>query len=116
MFLFFKIYVHDLSRLYLCVSSVVECRFIQQKLGGPSLDEFEKLQSEMSNLQMKYDELLAAHQDTCRQLVEIKGSYAMATSEEIVQGKPQMKNREADDDGRATDYQQKCILPRVFLL
>ncbi|GAB2211437.1 hypothetical protein Droror1_Dr00024750 [Drosera rotundifolia] len=64
-------------------SSAVE--FIQQKLGGPTLQEYEKLQSEITNLQMKYDELLATHKETCRQLEEIKGKHAMETSEEIVQ-------------------------------
>ncbi|GAB4836039.1 hypothetical protein Ancab_000956 [Ancistrocladus abbreviatus] len=39
--------------------------FIQQKLGGPTVSEFEKLQAEMSNLQIKYNDLLATHQETC---------------------------------------------------
>ncbi|RVW34188.1 c-Myc-binding protein [Vitis vinifera] len=46
-------------------SSAVE--FVQQKLGGPTVSEYEKLQGEMLDLQIKYNELLAAHQETCRQ-------------------------------------------------
>ncbi|KAL3616910.1 hypothetical protein CASFOL_039304 [Castilleja foliolosa] len=42
-------------------SSAIE--FIQQKLGGPSLDEYEKLQAKFSDLQIRYDELLAVHQE-----------------------------------------------------
>ncbi|XP_020540253.1 c-Myc-binding protein isoform X2 [Jatropha curcas] len=47
-------------------SSALE--FIQQKLGGPSLSEYEKLQAEISDLQMKYNDLLAAHQETCKEV------------------------------------------------
>jgi len=43
-------------------------RFIQQKLGGPSLSEYEKLQAEMSELQNKYGDLLGAHQETCKEV------------------------------------------------
>lgn len=43
-------------------------RFIQQKLGGPSVSEYEMLQAELSNLQIKYDELLAEHQETCKEV------------------------------------------------
>ncbi|XP_041019985.1 c-Myc-binding protein homolog [Juglans microcarpa x Juglans regia] len=56
-------------------SSALE--FIQQKLGGPSVSEYEKLQAEMSNLQIRYDELLAEHQETCKELEELKISNAM---------------------------------------
>ncbi|GMG99588.1 hypothetical protein Nepgr_001428 [Nepenthes gracilis] len=69
--------------------------FIQQKLGGPTLSEYEKLQVEMSNLQTKYNELLAVHQETCRQLEETKGSVTMATSEESTEARPQMMSHEA---------------------
>ncbi|KAG5531979.1 hypothetical protein RHGRI_026556 [Rhododendron griersonianum] len=31
--------------------------FIQQKLGGPTVSEYEKLQTAMSDLQIRYDEL-----------------------------------------------------------
>ncbi|KAF9660841.1 hypothetical protein SADUNF_Sadunf19G0005600 [Salix dunnii] len=47
-------------------SSAIE--FIQQKLGGPSLSEYEKLQAELSELQNKYADLLGAHQETCKEL------------------------------------------------
>ncbi|KAJ0550623.1 hypothetical protein HanHA300_Chr07g0248011 [Helianthus annuus] len=47
-------------------SSAVE--FVQQKLGGPSLSEYEKLQAEMSDLQIRYNELLAVHQEKCSQV------------------------------------------------
>ena len=43
-------------------------RFIQQRLGGPSIAEYEKLQSEMADLQVKYDELLATHKETCKEV------------------------------------------------
>lgn len=43
-------------------------RFVQQKLGGPSISVYEKLQAEKSDLQMKYDELVEAHRETCRQV------------------------------------------------
>lgn len=43
-------------------------RFIQEKLGGPTVSEYEKLQAELSDLQMKYNELLAAHQETCKKV------------------------------------------------
>ncbi|KAK8468758.1 hypothetical protein PHAVU_006G106600 [Phaseolus vulgaris] len=46
-------------------SSAVE--FIQQKLSCPSIPEYEKLQAEFSDLQIKYNELLAAHQRTCKE-------------------------------------------------
>ncbi|KAK3441854.1 hypothetical protein EUGRSUZ_B02129 [Eucalyptus grandis] len=45
-------------------SSAVE--FIQDKLGGPTVSEYEKLQAELSDLRIKYNELLAAHQETFR--------------------------------------------------
>uniref|UniRef100_F6HGU8 c-Myc-binding protein-like n=1 Tax=Vitis vinifera TaxID=29760 RepID=F6HGU8_VITVI len=46
-------------------SSDVE--FVQQKLGGPIVSEYEKLQADMLDLQIKYNEFLLAHQETCRQ-------------------------------------------------
>ncbi|XP_038889368.1 c-Myc-binding protein homolog [Benincasa hispida] len=49
--------------------------FVQQRLGGPSVDEYEKLRSEMADLQVKYDELLAKHKETCKELEELKSSY-----------------------------------------
>ncbi|XP_023537914.1 c-Myc-binding protein homolog [Cucurbita pepo subsp. pepo] len=54
-------------------SSALE--FIQQRLGGPSIAEYEKLQSEMADLQVKYDELLATHKETCKELEGLKSSH-----------------------------------------
>ncbi|GAY34547.1 hypothetical protein CUMW_282640 [Citrus unshiu] len=48
-------------------SSALE--FVQQKLGAPSVSEYEKLQAEMSDLQLKYNELLAAHQENCKEVI-----------------------------------------------
>jgi len=56
-------------------------RFVQQKLGGPSLSEYEKLKLEMTELQVKYNELLAAHQETCRQVsFVLKSNIIISTS------------------------------------
>lgn len=44
-------------------------RFIQQKLGGPSASEYENLQAEMSDLQIKYNQLLAAHEEICKEVL-----------------------------------------------
>ncbi|KAJ0982384.1 hypothetical protein J5N97_010639 [Dioscorea zingiberensis] len=57
-------------------SSALE--FIQQKLGGPSISEYEKLHAEKSDLQLKYDELLADHRETCRRLEELRSTQSMA--------------------------------------
>ena len=43
-------------------------RFIQQKLGGPSVSDYKKLQSEKSDLQIKYYEVFAKHQGTLREV------------------------------------------------
>lgn len=43
-------------------------RFIQQKLSCPSISEYEKLQAEFSDLQIKYNDLLAAHHKTCKEV------------------------------------------------
>ncbi|XP_027352851.1 c-Myc-binding protein homolog [Abrus precatorius] len=59
-------------------SSAVE--FIQQKLSCPSISEFEKLQAEFSDLQFKYNELLAAHRKTCKELEEMRNSHALSTA------------------------------------
>ncbi|VVA12950.1 PREDICTED: C-Myc-binding [Prunus dulcis] len=53
-------------------SSALE--FVQQKLGGPSVSEYEKVQAELSELQKKYSTLLAAHQETCTELEGLKSS------------------------------------------
>ncbi|XP_012089302.1 c-Myc-binding protein homolog isoform X1 [Jatropha curcas] len=65
-------------------SSALE--FIQQKLGGPSLSEYEKLQAEISDLQMKYNDLLAAHQETCKELEELKNSHNVTSTTETSNG------------------------------
>ncbi|KAG5224026.1 c-Myc-binding protein [Salix suchowensis] len=70
-------------------SSAIE--FIQQKLGGPSLSEYEKLQAEMSELQNKYADLLGAHQETCKELEELKNSQNVVSTTETT-------NREAPKD------------------
>jgi hypothetical protein len=49
-------------------------RFVQQKLGGPSISDYEKLKAEKLDLQLKYNELLETHKETCRQLDELKNS------------------------------------------
>ncbi|KAG9451784.1 hypothetical protein H6P81_004688 [Aristolochia fimbriata] len=59
-------------------SSAVE--FVQNKLGGPTLSEYEKLQAEKLDLQMKYDDLLAAHQEACRELEELRNSVQMGAA------------------------------------
>nr|XP_043634381.1 c-Myc-binding protein homolog [Erigeron canadensis] len=64
-------------------SSAVE--FVQQKLGGPSLSEFEKLQAEMSDLQIRYNELLAVHHEKCSQLEKLKNIDTLASSKESVE-------------------------------
>ncbi|KAG0496068.1 hypothetical protein HPP92_000759 [Vanilla planifolia] len=56
-------------------SAAVE--FIQQKLGGPSISEYEKLQAEKSDLQFKYDELFASYREKCKELDELKNSKVM---------------------------------------
>ncbi|PKA62805.1 hypothetical protein AXF42_Ash019388 [Apostasia shenzhenica] len=48
--------------------------FIQQKLGGPSISEYEKLQAEKSDLQLKYDDLLASYKEKCKELEDLKSS------------------------------------------
>nr|GMC96073.1 C-Myc-binding protein homolog [Ipomoea batatas]GMD01949.1 C-Myc-binding protein homolog [Ipomoea batatas] len=47
-------------------SSAIE--FVQQKLGGPAVSDYEKLQAEFSDLQTRYNELLTAHQEKCREV------------------------------------------------
>ncbi|XP_076950672.1 uncharacterized protein LOC143623683 [Bidens hawaiensis] len=64
-------------------TSAVE--FVQQKLGGPSLSEYEKLQAEMSDLQIRYNELLTVHQETCSQLEELKNTHTVASSKDNVE-------------------------------
>eukprot|EP01018_Ginkgo_biloba_P004137 Gb_32791 [translate_table: standard] len=54
--------------------------FIQRSLGGPTTSEYEKLQTEKSELQSKYEELLASHQDTCAELEELRNASAQHAS------------------------------------
>lgn len=77
-------------------SSAIE--FVQRKLGGPSVSEYEKLKAEMTELQVKYNELLAAHEETCRQLEQCRSCSTMTTSEETVDEKPQ-PHRAASHEG-----------------
>ncbi|XP_043691703.1 c-Myc-binding protein homolog [Telopea speciosissima] len=63
-------------------SSAIE--FIQQKLCGPTVLEHERLQAEMSDLQIKYNELLAAHKKTRQELEELRNSQPMAASKNTV--------------------------------
>ncbi|KAM7532222.1 hypothetical protein LguiB_035632 [Lonicera macranthoides] len=65
-------------------SSAIE--FVQEKLGGPSLSEYEKLQAELSDLQTKYNELLAAHQEQSKELEEFKSSHAVESSKTSTDG------------------------------
>ncbi|KAH0694981.1 hypothetical protein KY285_022078 [Solanum tuberosum] len=59
-------------------SSALE--FVQQKLGGPSLSEYEKLQAELSDLQIKYNELIKENQERCRELEELKHTQVEASA------------------------------------
>ncbi|KAJ8465071.1 hypothetical protein OPV22_027623 [Ensete ventricosum] len=65
-------------------SSAVE--FVQQKLGGPSISEYEKLLAEKSDLQLKYDELLATHREKCRELEELRNLKLTTTLKENTNG------------------------------
>ncbi|CAF2129010.1 unnamed protein product [Brassica rapa] len=61
-------------------SSALE--FIQQKLGGPSVSDYEKLQAEKSDLQIKYNELFAKHQETLRELEGVKSLHSRNSSKD----------------------------------
>ncbi|RAL51206.1 unnamed protein product [Cuscuta campestris] len=56
--------------------------FIQQKLGGPTVSDYEQIQAELSDLHIKYNELLAAHQEKCKELEELKRPHAEEAAEE----------------------------------
>ncbi|KAL3523711.1 hypothetical protein ACH5RR_016545 [Cinchona calisaya] len=64
-------------------SSALE--FIQQKLGGPTVAEFEKLQAELSDLQIRFNELSTTHQDKCRELEELKNSHAEGSCKHMIE-------------------------------
>ncbi|GFP97271.1 c-myc-binding protein [Phtheirospermum japonicum] len=61
-------------------SSAIE--FIQQKLGGPSLAEYEKLQAEFSDLQIRYNELLAVHQEKFQKYEVLRNNHVQALPKE----------------------------------
>ncbi|GLT87827.1 hypothetical protein SLE2022_058860 [Rubroshorea leprosula] len=65
-------------------SSALE--FVQQKLGGPTVSEYEKLQAEISDLQTKYNELLVTHEETCKELEELKNSHNSSSAKETSAG------------------------------
>ncbi|KAH1033046.1 hypothetical protein J1N35_045220 [Gossypium stocksii] len=69
-------------------SSALE--FIQQKLGGPTIYEYEKLQAEISDLQTKYNELLCKHEDACKELEELKNMHSSVSpsTKETNDGEP----------------------------
>ncbi|KAK9919493.1 hypothetical protein M0R45_028084 [Rubus argutus] len=75
----------DISLCIVAQSSTCVCdqflsdRFVQQKLGGPSLSEYEKLQAELSELQMKYNQLFAAYQETSAEDVQTLAREAAET-------------------------------------
>ncbi|EOY10991.1 Uncharacterized protein TCM_026255 isoform 2 [Theobroma cacao] len=65
-------------------SSALE--FVQQKLGGPTASEYEKLQTELSDLLAKYNELLGKHEETCKELVELKSLHSSPSAKETTDG------------------------------
>ncbi|XP_022720031.1 C-Myc-binding protein homolog [Durio zibethinus] len=65
-------------------SSALE--FVQQKLGGPTASEYEKLQAEISDLQTKYNELLGKHENTCKELEELKNLHSLPSTKETING------------------------------
>ncbi|OVA05279.1 Associate of Myc 1 [Macleaya cordata] len=71
-------------------SSAVE--FVQQKLGGPTVSEYEKLKAEISDLQIKYNELSVAHKKTCKEFEELRNSQPTEACKETV-------DREIPKDG-----------------
>ncbi|KAF6175047.1 hypothetical protein GIB67_039595 [Kingdonia uniflora] len=58
--------------------------FVQQKLGGPTVSEYEKLKAEMSDLQTKYNQLSKAHQDACKELIELRNSQPVKVCKETI--------------------------------
>ncbi|XP_077247342.1 c-Myc-binding protein isoform X2 [Tasmannia lanceolata] len=69
--------------------------FIQHQLGGPTVSEYEKLQAEKADLQLKYDELLAAQRDTSRELEELRNSQQTSAGSKD----SDIANRETLKDG-----------------
>ncbi|XP_073017409.1 uncharacterized protein [Primulina eburnea] len=64
-------------------SSAVE--FIQQKLGGPTVAEHEKVLAEISDLRRRYDNLFATHQEVCQEFEEFKHKHMHASSYEATE-------------------------------
>ncbi|KAF8118943.1 hypothetical protein N665_0001s0004 [Sinapis alba] len=77
-------------------SSALE--FIQQKLGGPSVSDYEKLQAEKSDLQIKYNELFAKHQETLRELDGMKSLHSRNSSKD-------------DEDREAIEDEHTALVP-----
>lgn len=69
------------SMFMLGLNTLIYPRFVQQKLGGPSISDYEKLKAEKLDLQLKYNELLETHKETSRQvncvIMFAKYEYAM---------------------------------------
>lgn len=85
-------------------SSAIE--FIQQKLGGPTLSEYEKLLAEKSDLQMKYDELSATFQDTCKELWRLRISPPItATCKDTATDGETLKMEDHEETSRSTSPQ-----------
>ncbi|KAK9175259.1 hypothetical protein WN944_027265 [Citrus x changshan-huyou] len=64
-----KFLLHCMSKMTSLLLLLSKFMFVQQKLGAPSVSEYEKLQAEMSDLQLKYNELLVAHQENCKEVI-----------------------------------------------
>ncbi|CAL5194575.1 unnamed protein product [Lathyrus oleraceus] len=73
-------------------SSALE--FIQQKLSCPSIPEYEKLQAQFSDLQIRYNDLLTTHRNTCKELEEMKSSHVlgMASTKETTDNESPAKD------------------------
>ncbi|KAL5061186.1 hypothetical protein RYX36_032790 [Vicia faba] len=73
-------------------SSALE--FIQQKLSCPSISEYEKLQAQFSDLQIRYNDLLATHHNTCQELEEMRSCHAlgMASTKETTDNESPAKD------------------------
>ncbi|XP_021308411.1 C-Myc-binding protein homolog isoform X1 [Sorghum bicolor] len=73
-------------------SSAVE--FVQQKLGGPSISDYEKLKAEKLDLQLKYDKLLETHKETCRQVcnVTVLAVYTTVCLDYLQQSSPKIQD------------------------
>ncbi|XP_017225473.1 uncharacterized protein LOC108201698 [Daucus carota subsp. sativus] len=61
-------------------SSAIE--IIQQRMGGLSLSDYDKLLADMSVLRIKHKELLAAHEVKRREIEELLSSIIMSSAKE----------------------------------